>query len=101
MWTKDSYEAEMPCFAEKLAQINPDVVTLNQALLTSKMRVFAFSSIMERTLGRKVPLLAYTVNDPDRAKQLFSWGVQSLFTDCVGDLQQSLNSSSLDHFPAL
>jgi glycerophosphoryl diester phosphodiesterase len=27
------------------------------------------------------PLLAYTVNDPERAKRLFDWGVTSVFSD--------------------
>jgi glycerophosphoryl diester phosphodiesterase len=27
------------------------------------------------------PVLAYTVNEPDRARQLFGWGVTSVFTD--------------------
>jgi len=27
------------------------------------------------------PLLAYTVNDPERAKTLFAWGVKSVFSD--------------------
>jgi glycerophosphoryl diester phosphodiesterase len=31
--------------------------------------------------GAGYPLLAYTVNDPDRARQLFDWGVTSVFSD--------------------
>lgn len=27
-------------------------------------------------------VLAYTVNDPQRAQELFSWGVDAVFTDC-------------------
>ena len=27
------------------------------------------------------PLLSYTVNDPARARQLFGWGVTSVFSD--------------------
>jgi glycerophosphoryl diester phosphodiesterase len=27
------------------------------------------------------PLLAYTVNDPERARQLYDWGVASVFSD--------------------
>jgi glycerophosphoryl diester phosphodiesterase len=27
------------------------------------------------------PLLAYTVNDPERARSLFEWGVTSVFSD--------------------
>lgn len=29
-------------------------------------------------------VLAYTVNDPDRAKALWNWGVDAVFSDCPG-----------------
>jgi glycerophosphoryl diester phosphodiesterase len=32
------------------------------------------------------PLLAYTVNDPARARELFAWGVSAVFSDCPGRL---------------
>lgn len=35
------------------------------------------------------PLLAYTVNDPARAKTLFDWGVTSVFSDVPQRLQRS------------
>jgi glycerophosphoryl diester phosphodiesterase len=28
------------------------------------------------------PLLAYTVNEPMRARELLDWGLTSVFTDC-------------------
>jgi glycerophosphoryl diester phosphodiesterase len=31
--------------------------------------------------GAGYPLLAYTVNDPERARRLFDWGVSSVFSD--------------------
>lgn len=31
----------------------------------------------------KLKILAYTVNGPERAKQLLSWGVDSICTDCI------------------
>ncbi|WP_339782225.1 glycerophosphodiester phosphodiesterase family protein [uncultured Thalassospira sp.] len=31
--------------------------------------------------GEKVPLICYTVNDPDRARTLLSWGVRAIITD--------------------
>src|SRR6266550_1463728 len=33
--------------------------------------------------GAGYPLLAYTVNDPQRTQALFSWGVTSVFTDVL------------------
>lgn len=41
-----------------------------------------------RATGR--PVLAYTVNDPDRARTLFDWGVTSVFTDAPGRLAAAL-----------
>ena len=35
-------------------------------------------------------VLGYTVNDPDRARELFSWGVDSIFTDVPGILLRAL-----------
>lgn len=34
---------------------------------------------------KKVPILAYTVNDPEKAQTLLDWGVYALFTD-LGDM---------------
>jgi len=31
--------------------------------------------------GENVPLICYTVNDPDRARTLLSWGVRAIITD--------------------
>ncbi len=35
-------------------------------------------------------VLAYTVNDPARADELFSWGVKAVFTDVPGDMLRAL-----------
>jgi len=40
--------------------------------------------------GAGFAVLAYTVNDADRADELFSWGVQSVFTDIPDILLKSL-----------
>ena len=37
--------------------------------------------LVDEIRGAGYPLLAYTVNDPQRAQTLFSWGVTSVFTD--------------------
>ncbi len=41
-----------------------------------------------RATGR--PVLAYTVNDPRRADELFGWGVAAIFTDAPGRLAAAL-----------
>lgn len=38
-------------------------------------------------------LAAYTVNDIDRAKQLYTWGVDALFSDCPRSILQALMSN--------
>jgi len=50
-------------------------------------------------VARHCPLRAYTVNQPDRARQLFGWGVAAVFTDCpdvillgLGDCSEGLVS---------
>ncbi|MBI3441643.1 MAG: glycerophosphoryl diester phosphodiesterase [Proteobacteria bacterium] len=37
---------------------------------------------IEAYLDYAKPILAYTINDPARAKLLMSWGVSSIFSDC-------------------
>lgn len=50
------------------AAVNADQVHLNRSLVAE-------------VNAAGYPLLAYTVNDPDRARQLFEWGVTSVFSD--------------------
>jgi len=45
-----------------------------------------------RATGR--PVLAYTVNDPQRAQTLFDWGVAAVFTDAPGRLSAALPNAS-------
>jgi len=37
-----------------------------------------------------LPILAYTINDPQRARLLQSWGVDRFFTDSPDVLQENL-----------
>lgn len=46
-----------------------------------------------RATGRAV--LAYTVNESERAKTLFDWGVAAIFTDAPGRLESELSGSSV------
>jgi glycerophosphoryl diester phosphodiesterase len=39
-------------------------------------------SIARAVIDAGYPLLAYTVNDPARAREIISWGAASVFTDC-------------------
>jgi glycerophosphoryl diester phosphodiesterase len=44
-------------------------------------------------LAAGVPLLLYTVNQPDRARRLLEAGVAAIFTDRVGEVLAALNSA--------
>ncbi|MBP2295868.1 glycerophosphoryl diester phosphodiesterase [Azospirillum rugosum] len=50
-----------------------------------------------RATGR--PVLAYTVNDPQRAQTLFGWGVAAVFTDAPGRLAASLGNGAAEENP--
>lgn len=46
-----------------------------------------------RAIGdMEYPILAYTINDPQRARQLQAWGVKSVFTDFPDTIAESLFS---------
>lgn len=45
---------------------------------------------VEEYLAFGKPLLAYTINDPDKARALADWGVGSFFSDCPDVLMQAL-----------
>lgn len=45
---------------------------------------------VQQALELKKPVLAYTINDPHRARLLQSWGVSGFFTDAPDALQGSL-----------
>ena len=44
-------------------------------------RPISIESMAAEICAAGYPLLAYTVNDPDRARQLFGWGIASVFSD--------------------
>lgn len=66
------------------ATIHADYLTLRQALV-SEIREAGY------------PLLAYTVNDPGRARILFDWGVTGVFSDAPGLLVDALARRGDDH----
>jgi glycerophosphoryl diester phosphodiesterase len=59
-----------------------DAIHVDEEILT-KGRVDAF-------LQARLPVLAFTVNDPARMKELLHWGVTAVFTDHPGQLIKAL-----------
>ncbi|MGB0719487.1 MAG: glycerophosphodiester phosphodiesterase family protein [Bdellovibrionales bacterium] len=45
---------------------------------------------VEAVIDKDLPVLAYTINDPDRGRFLQSWGVDTFFSDTPDVLQESL-----------
>jgi len=45
---------------------------------------------VENAIDLDLPVLAYTVNDPDRARFLLSWGVDGFFTDVPDVMQETV-----------
>jgi glycerophosphoryl diester phosphodiesterase len=45
---------------------------------------------VEAIIDLQIPILAYTINDPDRARLLMSWGVDGFFSDSPDVLQDGL-----------
>lgn len=56
-------------------ELQASSLNVNQSLLDSAATVNFFKQVAGS-------LLAYTVNDPQRARELLSWGVDAVFTDC-------------------
>lgn len=67
------------------------VATLN----VEQSRQTADSVAAYRATGR--PVLVYTVNDAARARELFGWGVTSIFTDAPGRMAAALATSRTDY----
>ena len=42
-----------------------------------------------------LPLFAYTVNLPQRARELFSWGVDAVFSDCPDRVAEGLAGEAI------
>jgi len=43
----------------------------------------------------KVPVFTFTVNDPQRAMELFSWGVSGVFSDCPRDIMDCIKAATV------
>lgn len=79
-------------FRRRLRAIEPVTMNLNQELLPDFAAVDYFGRVMYEELGREPPILAYTVNELERAIKLKEMGVSAIFTDCPGDLLQQIPS---------
>jgi len=67
----------LPHWQSQCDELNAETVNVNQTIL-NETRVQAIKA-------SKRLVLAYTVNEISRAKQLFAWGVEGLFSDCPPD----------------
>jgi glycerophosphoryl diester phosphodiesterase len=48
---------------------------------------------LDEYLEHDKPLLAYTINDPHKARELFDWGVSSVFSDCPDVIREAFEST--------
>jgi glycerophosphoryl diester phosphodiesterase len=77
-------------FGERPADWAERAERLHAAVLIGDQRRLTAGEVREmRSTGR--PVLSYTVNDADRAAELFDWGVDAVFTDRPGPIAQELS----------
>lgn len=70
---------------EKCAELNAVAVDVNHEILNPML--------IQKIKATNRLLLSYTVNQPDRAKELLHWGVDAVFSDCPLGLLQALKIS--------
>ena len=74
---------EWPENWEDLAQyLKPSTVNLNGNTVTREQ--------VEAAMELELPILAYTINEPDRGRFLQAWGVDGFFSDVPDVLQETL-----------
>lgn len=69
-------------WAEMIKYLNVSSVNLNGNTITREL--------VEDVLDLELPVLAYTINEPDRGRFLQAWGVDGFFTDVPDVLQETL-----------
>lgn len=69
-------------WAEMAEYLKASTINLNGNTVTREQ--------VEAAMELELPILAYTVNEPDRARFLQSWGVDGFFTDAPDILQDSI-----------
>ena len=77
----DEYFAEWRDIAEHLAA---HTININGMTLTHDQ--------MDEYLDFAKPILAYTINDPHKARELFEWGVAGVFSDCPDIIREAIES---------
>jgi glycerophosphoryl diester phosphodiesterase len=70
------------------------VEALDCAMLHADQRRLSRATV-ELVRGVGLPLFAYTVNLPERAEELFSWGVDAVFSDCPDRVAAGLVGEAL------
>jgi glycerophosphoryl diester phosphodiesterase len=58
---------------QKVSRAGACAITVKEEFLTPER--------IEEIIRLRIPLLAYTVNDPSRAKELLAWGVHAVYAD--------------------
>ena len=70
---------------KKLAEhINASTININGNKVTQLL--------IDEYLDLGKPILAYTINNPAKAKELMSWGVSSVFSDCPDVIRDEIES---------
>lgn len=69
-------------WAEMVEYLKPSAINLNGNTATREQ--------VENAIDLELPVLAYTLNDPDRARFLQAWGVDGFFSDVPDVLQDTL-----------
>lgn len=62
-----------PDWRQKVSRAGACAITVKEDFLTPER--------VEEIIRLRIPLLAYTVNDPARAKELLAWGVHAVYAD--------------------
>jgi glycerophosphoryl diester phosphodiesterase len=63
---------------------------LNCSSFNLDHRLLTESLVSELKQDLQKPILAYTVNSPERALELYAWGVDAVFTDCPDQILVAL-----------
>lgn len=67
-----------------------DVVDYLDATTVNIGNKMVTRELVEEIIDFEKPVLIYTINDPQRARQLQSWGVDAVFSDCPDVIVQNL-----------
>ena len=74
----------LPNWKELAGHINTSTININGNKATL--------ALINEYLDFRKPILAYTINNPAKAKELISWGVSSVFSDCPDVIRDEIES---------